>query len=177
MIGFKIASTLLLSLFAVNIYAKNLDADAMTPPKPLNNPVYDRMIGTWSGQSNMMGEKTNDTIKISWTLNHQFILLELKAVGVHNPKLAYEGLGIFGLDEKGQPKTWWYDSWGANAMVTGKGHFKNDMLVINDSNQMFSEVRTFKVEGNQMTMTAKGSMKMNDKEIPLDQTVVYKKAL
>lgn len=171
----KFFSALFFCLFAVNSFAKDNDANSMTPPQPLNNSVYDTMVGTWEGESNMMGEKTKDTVKISWTLNHQFIMMELKSVGVNNPKIQYEGLGIFGLDQKAQAKTWWYDSWGADAISTGNGHFTNNSLVIKDGNTMFKEVRSFSVKGNEMTMSAKGSMKMNGKETPFNQTVVYKK--
>lgn len=174
---FKYVSAILICIFSFTAYAKNAEvaANAMVPPQPLNNPVYENMVGTWSGESDMMGEKTKDTVKISWTLNHQFILLELKSQGINNSKLQYEGMGIFGVDEKGQAKTWWYDSWGASAIATGSGRFEGNSLVIKDSNGMFKEVRTFNVNGNEMSMTAKGSMKTNGKDQPFEQKVLYKK--
>lgn len=154
-------------------YAK--DEPQMTPPKPINNKVLDSMVGTWKGESDMMGEKMNDTIKISWSLNHQFLEMELHSKAANNPNNHYEGRGIFGIDQNGKVKAWWFDSWGAPAVATGEGDFQNNQLVINDSNPMFKEERSFQVTGNQMLMHAKGSMNMNGKETPFDQSVTYRR--
>ncbi|MBA2654808.1 MAG: hypothetical protein H0U71_07050 [Gammaproteobacteria bacterium] len=154
-------------------YAK--DEAAMMPPKPVENAVLESMVGTWQGQSNMMGTKMNDTIKIYWALNHQFLVTELKAVAVDNANNTYEGMGMYGIDKEGKVKIWWFDSWGAPTVTTGKGVTQNNELIINDSNSRFNEVRSFKVNGNEMTMHAKGSMNVNGKNEPFQQTVVYKK--
>src|ERR1700730_6544997 len=52
-------------------------ATDMTPPKPIDNKVYDAMVGTWEGDSTMMGTKMHDVIKISWGLGHQFLIMQL----------------------------------------------------------------------------------------------------
>ena len=109
-------------------------ATDMTPPKPIDNKVYDAMVGTWEGDSTMMGTKMHDVIKISWGLGHQFLIMQLKSNGIDNPKQGYRGMGMFGLDASGKAKTWWFDNWGAENVSTGSGNFDGTTLTLNDSN-------------------------------------------
>jgi hypothetical protein len=167
---FAVVIGLFFSLVFGNAYANN---PSMTSPQPLNNKIFNSMIGTWQGQSDMMGTKMNDTLNIQWSLNHQFITMQLAAQGIQQPQNTYEGMGIFGIDSKGAPKTWWFDSWGASAAATGTGKFSGNKLILADSNAMFNEIRTFDINGDKMIMTAKGTMMMDGKKTPFDQQVVY----
>lgn len=153
----------------------DMSATRMAPPPPVNNKVYDAMVGTWRGESNMMGTKMNDVLTIGWQLNHQFIIMELEATNKNNPSEKYEGMGVMGVDAQGNAKTWWFDSWGAESVSTGTGQFSDNMLTMTDSNSKFNETRTFKINGNQMTMHAKGTMTMNGKQQAFDMTTIYRK--
>jgi len=170
---------LLISLLFCNVALanepQNNTNDSRTPPKPVENKVYDAMVGTWEGDTDMMGKKMHDVLKIRWGLNHQFIIMELKATSKNNPKMTYEGLGIFGLDAEGKPKTFWFDSWGANSVSTGAGEFSDNRLEIKDSNPKFSEVRTLDIKGKEMIMHAKGTATWEGKETPFEVTTKYKK--
>ncbi len=168
----------LLSLFFVIMsftFIRAYSQDNMAPPKPLENKVYESMIGDWTTESDMMGTKMKQDVSIHWALNHQYIIMDLKATGVDNPKITYGGMGIFGVDEKGAVKGWWFDDWGAAAMSSGSGKFGDNMFEITDGNDMFKETRTFAVSGSEMTMSAKGSMTMNGQETPFNESAIYKK--
>lgn len=153
----------------------NTEAAAMVPPKPIQNAVYDAMVGNWQGKSDMMGKQMRETVKIHWILNHQFLMMEVKATGIDDPKMKYEGMGIFGIDNQGKAKTFWFDNWGVDYMSTGTGVFGNNRLDLTDSNASFKETRSFEIDGRKMTMHAKGTMKWQGKETAFDLTTVYKK--
>lgn len=117
----------------------------------------------------------HNVLKIHWTLNHQFLIVELKAIGTNQPKMKYEGMGIFGVDAQGKAKTFWFDSWGADAISTGTGTFSDNKLDMADSNPLFKETRTFEMKGNKMIMNGKGTMTINGKETPFEQNTIYQK--
>jgi len=146
-----------------------------TPPKAVENKVYDGMVGSWQGTSEMMGKKMREVMKARWALNHQYLIVEVKATGVDEPKMKYEGMGVFGVDKDGKAKTFWFDNWGADAASTGTGTFSDNKLELNDSNPMFKEVRTFEIKDRELLMHAKGTMTSQGKEVPFDVTTVYKK--
>lgn len=171
---------LLISLLCCNValaaetQTNNAD-NAMTPPKPVENKVYDAMVGTWQGDSDMMGKKMHEVMKARWGLNHQYLIVELKATGVDQPKMKYEGMGLFGVDSQGKAKTFWFDNWGADAASVGSGEFGDNKLEMKDSNAMLNETRTFEIKGKELIMHAKGTSKWQGKETTFDVTTVYKK--
>jgi len=162
---------LLTMLVSVNI----LSQDSFQPPKPLENKVYEAMIGTWEGESMMMGTPTREETTIEWILNKQFIRMHVKGYNKQTNVMTYEGIGLFGVDAKGDAMGWWFDNWGASAMATGTGIFKDNMLEIKDGNAMFKETRTFETKGNELIMKAKGVYTMNGQEMPFDESTTYKK--
>ncbi len=172
----KITNLLLIVFVVLSfISLKTYSQDEMAPPKPVDNKVYDAMCGEWTGESDMMGMKMKQDVNIHWDLDHQFIFMEVKAVGITNPNVKYSGLGIFGIGKDGNAKGWWFDNWGAAYVSYGDGTFEENKFIVKDGNEMFSETRTFVVNGNEMTMSAKGTMKMGGQEMPYDESVVYKK--
>lgn len=171
---------LLISLLCCNIALaaetqSNTSDNDRTPPKPVENKVYDAMVGTWQGDSDMMGKKMHEVMKAHWALNHQYLIVEVKATGITDPKMKYEGMGLFGVDSHGKAKTFWFDNWGADAASTGTGEFTDNGLQMEDSNPMFKETRTFEVKGNHLIMHAKGTATWGGKEQQFDVSTVYKK--
>lgn len=152
---------------------KLFSQDNMTPPKPLDNKVYDGMTGDWTANSDMMGMKMKEEVNIKWALNHQYIIMSLTAVSVDNPNIKYSGMGVFGADAKGNVKGWWFDDWGASAMSTGSGTFGDNKFEITDGNEMFKETRSFEVSADQIIMKAKGTYNMNGKDVPFDESTIY----
>jgi len=161
----------LTAIVSVNIFSQ----DQFQPPKPLDNKVYESMIGSWEGESIMMGTPTRQEVTIEWILNKQFIQMHVKGYNKQSGEMAYEGMGLFGVDAKGDAMGWWFDNWGASAMSTGTGTFKDNMLDFKDANAMFKENRTFETKGSELIMKAKGSYTMKGQEIPFDESTTYKK--
>ncbi|MEO8665572.1 MAG: hypothetical protein ABI462_08740 [Ignavibacteria bacterium] len=147
----------------------------MAPPAPVENKVYDTMVGEWTADAVMMGMPFIDNLKIVWDLNHQFIVLDLMATGKANTSMTYQGKGIYGVDDKGNSKDWWFDTWGASMVSTGTGFFDGDVLTITEGNDMYKASRTFTVDGNQMTMHAKGTMVTSGKDEAFDETTIFMK--
>lgn len=144
-------------------------AQDMTPPKPAENKVLDAMIGTWTGEGDMMGMKFDETMNFSWNLNHQFVFLNLKSVVKDNPAMTYGGLAIIGVNPDGTAKVWWFDDWGTGGTGSGTGTFGDMKLTSNTSNEMYKDTHTFEVVGDELTMTwesvmtAGGDQKMSGK--------------
>lgn len=178
---FKLKSALIPILFCGVVLVANAGTTnntqeaAMTPPKPTENKVYDALVGTWQGTSEMMGKKMHEVMKARWALNHQYLILEVKGTSVDHPKMKYEGMGIFGIDKDGKAKTFWFDNWGADAAATGTGTFSDNKLELTDSNAKFKETRTLEVKGKELVMHAKGTSSWEGKETPFEVTTVYKK--
>lgn len=170
-------STVMLTATAATPPGKDAASDnnAMNMPKPVENKVYDGMVGTWEGTSEMMGKKMHEVMKAHWSLNHQFLMVEVKATPADHPKAKYEGLGLFGVDKDGKAKTFWFDSWGAESSATGSGTFSDNKFEMTDSNAMFKETRSFELKGKELVMRAKGTFMKDGKEEPFDVTTVYKK--
>lgn len=162
------------ALFFTSMVFADTNSNTMQPPKPVDNKVFDAMVGHWTGESDMMGTKMQDELNIRWALNHQFLIMDLKSTDTKN-NMTYEGMGVFGVDAKNKAKTWWFDSWGAETTSKGVGEFSENKLVLHDGNAMFKETRSFEIKGDQMTMHAKGSMTWQGKTTPFDVTTVYTK--
>ena len=152
-----------------------IHAQGMMVPQPLNNLVYDAMVGEWTGESDMMGTRMTETMSIRWGLGHQFLVIELHAVGKNNPAVTYDGMGLFGQDEKGNAVTWWFDSMGPSGVSTGTGTFTPNKLEIKNGNAKFTETRSFEVKEGVLYSIAKGTMTMNGKETNYNLTTVYTK--
>ncbi len=147
----------------------------MAPPAPVENTVYDAMVGEWTADAMMMGMPFIENMKIVWDLNHQFLVMDLMATNKTNTNMTYQGKGMYGIDDKGNAKVWWFDTWGAPNVSTGTGFFDGNVLTLTDGNDMFKETRTFSVDGNQMTMNSKGTMVTSGKDVPFDETTIFNK--
>jgi len=158
-------------IFTANI----LSQDSWQPPKPIENKVYEAMVGSWEGESMMMGTPTREETTIEWILNKQYIKMHVKGYNKQTNVLSYEGIGFYGIDMSGNAIGWWFDNWGASNMATGTGVFKDNMLEMKDGNASFKETRTFEVKGNELIMKAKGTYTMNGQEMPFDESTTYKK--
>lgn len=171
----KIVVALAAAFIPLCSWAAGDAASFRVPPKPVENPALDAMVGNWAADSEMMGSKMHDKLSVKWGVNHQFLIFELKAVGADSPQTQYEGMGVFGVNPKGQLKTWWFDSWGADSVSTGTGTVSGNKVDITDGNRVFKETRSFEMKDGQLHMKAKGEMTHNGKKMPFDQTVVYHK--
>ena len=65
-----------------------------SPPPPLENKVYDSMVGDWTADATMMGMPFIENVKITWDLNHQFIVMDMMATNKTNTNITYQGKGL-----------------------------------------------------------------------------------
>jgi hypothetical protein len=170
-----------LFLFSVisigGLLAQDGDMPSMMPPPPIENAVYDAMIGTWVGESNMMGTMLDETMVIKWDLNHQFLIMILKSTPKDNSSMGYSGMGIFGVDASGNSKMWWFDDWGVEGMMAGEGSFDGMKLSMSGENASYKDSRTIEWNNDgQMVINWKGVMKMEGEDMTMEgQTIFTKK--
>ena len=161
---------ILFSFFSIKSFTQE-----MGPPKPVENKVYDAMCGEWTGESNMMGAKMKEEMKIYWDLNHQFIFMELNSTGIDNPNMTYRGLGIFGVDKNGKAVMWWFDDWGAEGVATGTGTFEENKFISSLSNPMYKDSRVFDIKSDEILMTADMTMTMGGQEMNMKESITFKR--
>ena len=168
---------LLFSVFVLLLFIsfKSFAQDEMTPPKPVENKVYDAMVGDWVGESMMMGMKMKMEVSVHWDLNHQFLFFNLTSTSTDDPKMAYKGLGIYGVDKNGNAVAWWFDDWGADAVATGTGTFGDNSLHVISSNPNYKDDRTFEMKGGEIVMSASMTMNMGGKEMTMNENITFKK--
>jgi len=148
----------------------------MRPPAPVQNEFFDAMVGNSSGESVMNGKTYDQNVSIQWDLNHQFLKIYLTGVNKSNPQDKYEGLGIYGIDAKGNVKTWWFDVWGAGSVSTGTGTISGDKMITTEEGPYYRSNNTFEFRDNAMYINRQGSLKTPDgKEISFDETLNFKK--
>ncbi len=150
-------------------------AQDMTPPKPAENKVLDAMIGTWTGESEMMESKYKETMKFYWNLNHQFVFMQLESVGKDNPSLNYHGLAIVGVNPDGTAKVWWFDDWGTMGTGSGTGTFGDMKMTSNTSNEMYKDTHTFEVIDDELTVTWESIMTTGGSDQKMNGKTVFKR--
>lgn len=178
---FKLKS-ILLPMFICGVsltaHAESTEANAaaqMGLPAPVANKVYDAMVGNWQGNSEVKGNKVHKSLKVRWGLNHQFLLLDAKSSNPNDPKMKYDGMGVFTVDTDGKAKTFWFDSFGVNSISTGSGTFSDNKLEMTSANTQMKATYTFEFKGKDLVMHAKGTEMVKDKETPFEFTTVFKK--
>ncbi|RPI18630.1 MAG: hypothetical protein EHM58_04805 [Ignavibacteriae bacterium] len=164
-------SFFLLSFFSVNLFSQ----DQFQPPKPLEIKVYDAMVGEWEGVSDMMGMKSNDKLKIYWTLNKQFLVMEMKSVGVDNPKNVFNAICYYSVDKDGKSVSWWFDDWGTEMAMSGTGVISDNKFTILSSNSMMKDDRTVEVNGSEMTVSGVTTWTQGGQEMKAESKTVFNK--
>ena len=166
------AALLIAALFAAMSFS-NLFSQDMQPPKPVENKTFDAMVGDWSGEMQSMGMTYKTDFSVRWALNHQFIIIDLKGENKDNANMKYSGHGIYGFDDKGSIKSWWFDDWGFYGTSTGSGTVSGSKFDVSSANDFYSETRSFDVNGNDAKMNAKGTYVMNGQKVPFEETGTY----
>ena len=165
----------LITLFLLFI-SVNLHAQSMEPPKPLENAVYESMVGEWKGVGEMMGGKQDETLKCYWDLNHQFLIMELESVSQTVPGQIYHGKGVYGVSSDGNAVIWWFDSWGADGVLQSTGTFDGMKITMAGENMWYKDNRTIEWnEDGQMIMKWNGIVKMPTGDMEMSGETVYTK--
>lgn len=130
-----------------------------TPPPPVDNAFFKSMVGKWTGQSDMGGMKMNEELNCYMQHNGQFLVMEVAAKSLDG-QTTFEGHAMYGINEQGNPMVWWFDTWGASAVMTGTGAFAgNNMVSITSTNSTMTDDRTIIIKGDEMTIDWKGTYK------------------
>lgn len=167
----KLTFLLFFVLFSTGVFAQ----DMSKPPAPVENAVFDAMIGTWTGESEMMGMKMKETITFNWDLNHQFVIMKLTGTG-DDPSMNYSGMGIYSVNTAGVSKTWWFDDWGMDRTMEGTGTFNGMTYRMVSESEAYSDDRTISWNDNgQMIMTWKGDVHVPGFEMSMNGETVYTK--
>jgi hypothetical protein len=174
---FKAKLLLFTFMMLILFSAKSFSQDSWQPPKPLEVKIFDAFVGEWEGvsPSDMGGMKFNQSAKVYWTLNKQFLVMEATSIAVDNPQMKYNGIGYYTIDKNGKVKSWWFDNWGAEMTMTGTGEVTDTKLVSNSTSAYGTDNRVFELNGNELTMTGTMTWTENGKEMKMEDKTVFKK--
>jgi len=168
----KLSLAAIFIISAIKIYAQ----DDMMSPKPVDNKVLEGMIGEWTGEADMMGMKYQEDVKNYWTLNHQYMIMEVKDISKDNPKMTYGGMGIIGVDKDGNAKMWWFDDGGAEMMATGSGTFTENKLSVKSTNPKYTDERSFELKDGNIICIWESSMRGKEgEEMKMNGKTIYTK--
>ncbi len=102
---------------------------ALAQAPPVNDPLLDKLAGTWVLRGVLAGKPTTHDVAVEWVLNHLYLRLhetsrEKDAAG--HPQ--YEALVLIGWDEKAKEyQCEWLDTTGGGALTAESvGHGKRE---------------------------------------------------
>jgi len=105
---------------------KEMSAEEMMPPQPLDDEWSIWMVGEWEGWSQSAQGKTQDWEKISMALGGQFLFAESKTV---MGAMTYKGMGATTIHpQTGEVVGYWIDNW--RGMYKGKGTREGSKLTM-----------------------------------------------
>ncbi len=165
-----VTKAVLLMAVIVNI---SFAQDSFNPP-PVQNSFFDNLVGSFKGEETRDGKQILNTVNIKWGINHQFILIDLKAVNKNNPKDSYEANGIWATDKDGNVSTWWFDVYGVNNVSFGTGKIEGNKITVSDKSNSYSSTWTLELKEGAARMTSNGKYKTPDgSEIPFSSDASY----
>ncbi len=85
---------------------------------PLQDPLLDRLVGTWVLEGTIAGSQTTHDIQADWVLAHGYVRLhEVSRERDASGRPAYEAIVLVGWDQaSGQYACMWLDSTGSNGL-------------------------------------------------------------
>jgi len=134
-----------------------LFAQAPAPLAPLQDDLYNWMVGEWEGSTESSMGKFADEMKVDWDLEHQFLDFRYKQkMGEGDKAMVYKGKGMMTV----HPQTkeclgYWFGSF--RDISTGKGTRTGNKITMTWEGGAGPETRTMeKVADDKMVMTFKG---------------------
>jgi hypothetical protein len=123
---------------------------AVAAPSSLNDPLLDRLIGTWVLRGDIAGKPVTHEVKAQWVLAHQYIQIrETSRSKTSDGAPEYDAIVYIGWDpDLKQYACLWLDSTGGNGLVGwALGHAEADAaklaFVFSDKNGDPSVHNTF----------------------------------
>jgi len=169
-------------LLTASAWAQDKPSEApampMTPPPALNDELFQWMVGEWEGWTSSSMGKSQDSQKIEWALDNQFLVIHFTAKSSEsNPEamkamaeamklseadmkkmmdMAYKGLGTMTISPMtGEVTAMWFDNW--RSTYKGIGKREGNVITVNWESPMGSETRTIeKIGSDKMMITFKG---------------------
>ncbi len=158
------------------IFSSNLFAQDMMPPKPIDSPLLNSMVGTWVSEPyKMMGSTMTDEVTHSMILNGQFFQVKVKSTSDNG--FVYEGLVIMAPSSDGSMTGTGYDVFGKDAITSYTGTTDGQTIYLTGLSNWGKELRNITMDGNVMTQNVVFNMKSPDgKEMPEEKmTISYNK--
>jgi hypothetical protein len=152
-------------------------SQGMTPPTPVNAPIFTALSGTWvSGLYEMMGANMSDEVTQNIVLNGQFFQVNVKSVSAG---FVYEAVVMISPANDGTLTGWSYDIFGRNAITTYTGTWNEKMVSLDGTSTWGTESRIIAVEGTVMNQNVSFKMKGPDgKEMPEERvSIIYNKKM
>jgi hypothetical protein len=87
-------------------------------PQPVQDPVLDRLVGTWVLQGTIAGQATTHDVTVDWVLGHQYVRLhEVSRETNARGQPAYEAIVFIGRDQvPGRYACLWLDTTGGGGL-------------------------------------------------------------
>lgn len=167
----------------------------MSPPAPLSSDWFNWMVGEWEGWTESSMGKSKDWMKIEWSLDKQFVVMNFKSEMVEANQEAmkqwqeqmnvsdeqmeemmnmkYRAMGIVSQDPKtGKTMGWWFDNW--RGVHTGSGEMvgENKEQMVWEGAMGTRTETTEKVSQDKMVNHFKSSGEMGEYEGKSEMTRV-----
>jgi hypothetical protein len=95
---------LVLALIAFPVRAQ----DTMAPPKPIEDPLWNSLIGDWEGWTEFPNGKSIDKVEFEWELHKQFFKTQVES---KQGEMEFKLTGYTTIDPKtGAMWGYWFDS-------------------------------------------------------------------
>jgi len=167
----------LLLLAALPAFAQEKQEEGYAPPKPIEDDFCKWLIGDWQGWGQSPMGKTQESMKMEWGLDQQFVLTTAKskmtemspeqmkamaaAMGMSEKGMemmkdsVYKGMGPMTMDPKtGEFVAFWFDNW--RGVYQGKGKRQGNKLIMKWEGTMGTSTRTIeRVSDDKMVLTYK----------------------
>lgn len=147
----------MLNRFILLLMSLTLPLFAQAPPAPLQEDLYDWMIGEWEGTTESTMGKAVDEMKVDWDLEHQFVDFHYKQKqGDGATAMVYKGRGMMTVHPQTKEYVgYWFGSF--RDISTGKGARVGDKITMTWEGGASPTTRTIeKVAGDKLVMTFKG---------------------
>jgi len=134
-----------------------LFAQAPATPAPLQDDLYNWMVGEWEGGTESTMGKATDEMKVDWDLEHQFLDFHYKQkMGEGTAAIVYKGRGLMTVNPQTQEYiSHWFGSF--RDISTGKGTRAGNKISMMWEGGAGPGTRTIeKMADDKMVMTFKG---------------------
>ena len=170
----KIAKFVTRALALIALISNLSIAQESFRPEPVENSFFDNFVGNFKGDEIRDGKQISNSVDIRWGINHQFLIIDLKAVNKNDPDDSYEASGIWAVDKDGNVTSWWFDIYGLQHVSLGKGKIEGNKITVDDKSNLSSSTWTIELEEGGARMKTIGKYKIPDgSEMPFSSEAFF----